>query len=38
MSFMLTNAHAIFTDLINRILKSYLDMFMIFIDDILVYS
>nr|GEW78104.1 putative reverse transcriptase domain-containing protein [Tanacetum cinerariifolium] len=39
MSFGLTNAPAIFIDLINRVCKPYLDKFMIvFIDDILTYS
>ena len=39
MSFGLTNAPAAFMDLINRVFKPYLDMFVIvFIDDILVYS
>nr|GFA25713.1 reverse transcriptase [Tanacetum cinerariifolium] len=39
MSFGLTNAHAVFTDLMNRVCKPYLDKFVImFIDDILVYS
>ncbi|GJY59499.1 putative reverse transcriptase domain-containing protein [Tanacetum coccineum] len=39
MSFGLTNAPAVFMDLLNRICKPYLDKFVIvFIDDILVYS
>ncbi|CAN4115835.1 unnamed protein product [Withania somnifera] len=39
MSFGLTNAPATFMDLIQRVLKPYLDSFVIvFIDDILVYS
>ncbi|CAN4118004.1 unnamed protein product [Withania somnifera] len=39
MSFGLTNAPAAFMDLMHRVLKPYLDSFMIvFIDDILVYS
>ncbi|KAH0674527.1 hypothetical protein KY290_024941 [Solanum tuberosum] len=39
MSFGLTNASASFMDLMNRVFKSYLDMFVIvFIDDILIYS
>ncbi|GKB48981.1 putative reverse transcriptase domain-containing protein [Tanacetum coccineum] len=37
--FRLTNAPAVFMDLMNRVCKTYLDMFVIvFIDDILVYS
>ncbi|WMV49615.1 hypothetical protein MTR67_043000 [Solanum verrucosum] len=39
MSFGLTNAPATFMDLINRVFKQYLDLFVIvFIDDILIYS
>ncbi|WMV48982.1 hypothetical protein MTR67_042367 [Solanum verrucosum] len=39
MSFGLTNAPAAFIDLMNRVFKPYVDMFIIvFIDDILVYS
>nr|GEV37128.1 putative reverse transcriptase domain-containing protein [Tanacetum cinerariifolium] len=39
MSFGLTNAPAVFMDLINRVYKPYLDRFVIvFIDDILIYS
>ncbi|CAN4091633.1 unnamed protein product [Withania somnifera] len=39
MSFGLTNAPAAFMDLMHRVLKTYLDFFVIvFIDDILVYS
>ena len=39
MPFRLTNAPAVFMDLINWILRSYLDRFVVvFIDDILVYS
>nr|GEV09234.1 putative reverse transcriptase domain-containing protein [Tanacetum cinerariifolium] len=37
--FGLTNAHAVFMDMMNRVCKPYLDKFVIvFIDDILVYS
>ncbi|XP_060172736.1 uncharacterized protein LOC132603619 [Lycium barbarum] len=39
MSFGLTNAPAVFMDLMNRVFRPFLDMFVIvFIDDILVYS
>ena len=39
MSFGLTNAPAAFMDLINRIFKQYLDLFVIvFIDDMFIYS
>ena len=39
MSFGLTNAPAVFMELMNRVFKEYLDTFVIvFIDDILVYS
>ena len=39
MLYRLTNAHATFMDLMNRVFKQYLDLFIIvFIDDILIYS
>ena len=39
MSFGITNAPAAFMDLINKVFKQYLDLFVIvFIDDILIYS
>ena len=39
MSFGLTNAPAVFMDMMNRVFRPYLDRFVIvFIDDILVYS
>ena len=39
MSFRLTNSPTTFMDLMNRVFKQYLDLFVIiFIDDILIYS
>jgi len=39
MPFRVTNAPAVFMDLINRAFKPYLDRFVVvFIDDIMVYS
>lgn len=39
MSFGLTNAPAVFMDMMNRVFKQYLDKFVVvFIDNILVYS
>ena len=39
MSFCLTNVAALFMDLMNRVFKPYLDLFVIvIIDDILIYS
>ena len=39
MSFGLTNAPEAFMDLMNRVFKQYLDLFVIvFLDDILIYS
>ncbi|GJT28524.1 putative reverse transcriptase domain-containing protein [Tanacetum coccineum] len=39
MPFVLTNALAVFMDLVNRVCKPYMDKFLIvFIDDILIYS
>ena len=39
MSFGLTNAAATFMDLMNKMFKQYLDLFVIvFIDDIIIYS
>ena len=39
MSFELTNAPAVFMDMMNRVFRPYVDQFVVvFIDDILVYS
>ena len=38
MSFGLTNAPAVFMDLMNRLFRNYLSFVIVFIDDILVYS
>ena len=38
MAFGLTNAPAALMDLMNRVFKSFLDRFVVFVDDILVYS
>src|SRR5262249_5311592 len=39
MSFGLTNAPAVFMDLMNRVFRPYLDLFVVvFIDDVLIYS
>jgi hypothetical protein len=38
MSFGLTNAPAFFTNLMNIVFMDYLDKFVVFIDDILIYS
>ena len=39
MPFVVTNAHVVFMDLMNRVFAPYLDQFvMVFIDDILIFS
>lgn len=39
MSFGLTNAQTSFVDLMNRVFRQYLDIFVIvFVDDIIIYS